>query len=279
MTFETEKYKREKIENRQTDIASQLSKSKKSVKLKNELSSFVTPQVLLETDYQAFSSTAEDSSVSHSIVTTSGITSTATFTGTLAINDELIPYIHPQLLIKPLPNADISNYYLIDVYGWDNVPDTTITLEPNKIIFRAGTGIIIGNTGATGVVTSTVNALIPGLLDRKISSSINGVATPLYFSKVSTNEWTYRLVQRIGMKLKTENNVGTFNLEGEFVYTPNYSYDEFGNPVTIASYDRADNRVPVSYDAYRVIEYDVEAKLILSYLPKQIANNRVEYKS
>jgi hypothetical protein len=285
MKFNTSKNKLEKIEKTQGDIDNSLSNKKNELKnLKSFPAVLKTITPLFDSDFQVFSTTEIFGDLISVPIGMPIVADNISFSGSLNISKEMIPYVrHSVIIKKPILN-DIRGVYTANISTYDADPDTqTGIFQENVNIFRETPSglILVGNTGSgsgtsssgDNLVTLTSNPLFIIDGQRNIYSEDN--TSSLNWEKVTDNFYNFSIDASAMIIVSTEEleNTGVSNQEGDRVYVATLSEGD------IIFYIVTDNRVAVSYPAYQPIESDIEAKLILSIPSRNLWENYTHYKS
>ncbi len=285
MKFNISKNKIEKIGNNQNSIDNSLFHKKNQLKnLKNYPTVLKTFTTLYDSDYQVFQTDRHFGGLISLPIRMPISANSVSFTGNISLQEELVPYVRHSIIVKKPVLGEISGLYVANISTYSNNPvsQTGIFQENVNIIKITDSGfIIIGNTGSgegtsssgDGFVTKTSHPLFT--IDGQRSIYSQDSSTSLILEKTGNNVYKFTVGAIVQFLFDVEEleNVGTTNQEGDQEYTANFVES------VITYYEYIDARVGVEYPAYRPVEFDIEAKLILSLPPNNIWENYSNYKS
>lgn len=281
MKFNTSKNKLDKIDKNQGDLDNSLIQKENELKeLRPSDTIIKTFKPLFESGYKIFSTDRVFGGLISIPIDMPISADNINFTGTLNISERLIPYIKHRIIVKKPTVGDIRGIYVANISTYDSDPSSQMgSFRENVNVFDAVTGDFIQNTGfgsgtdpiGDALVTETSFPLFT--IDQQRSVFSQDSTFSINWEKVSNNLYDFNLNQRVMFVVPSDENVGTSNIEGDLVYNAEFAE---GN---IVNYQRTNNRSQISYSAYRPIEIDIEAKLILSIPPINIWENFSQYKS
>lgn len=285
MEFDTSKNKIQTIGNKQNSIDSSLSNKNNELKnKKNSPTVLKTSTILFESDYQPFQTNRHFGGLISIPIQMPISANSVNFSGNISIPEELIPYIRHNIIVKKPTLGEVNGLYVANISTYDSVPITQVGLfEEHTDIYNQDNDLI-GNTGSgegtipkpdgDALVTKTVHALFTTDGQRSIYSQ--DMTSSLILEKIENNIYKFSIASQVQFLFDVDEleNVGVSNLEGEMVYVATFVPSE---PTNVSYYTLTDNRVSVSYPAYRPIEFDIEAKLILSIPPNNIWEDYSKY--
>jgi len=284
MEFDTSKNKLQKIENTQNDIDNSLfHKANPGKNLIAPDTVLQTPKILFDSDYQVYSTVRAFGGLISIPINMPIVAQHVSFSDTINITEDMIPHVRFNISIKKPILNNISGLYIANISTYDNILDTQVGIFKENTPIRNQEGAVIGNTGSGSGTAPEGDALVTvtshGLFtaDGQRSTYSEDRTSSLTWFKILDNLYTFSIDTRVMIIVDTEEleNVGVTNQEGNRVYVAHYD----GEPLEIVYYTLTDNRVSVSYPAYRPITSDIEAKLILSIPPKNIWENYSHYRT
>ncbi len=205
-----------------------------------------------------------------------------TFSGSLNISKEIIPYVRHSIITKKPILGEVRGVYTANISTYDNNPSTQVGLWKQNVNIYDGivdAEHFLGTTGSGAgtdpigdeLVTVTSYPLFTTDQQRSIYSQNN--TSSLNWKKVSDNLYDFSISGDVMLVVPSDENIGVTNSEGDEVYVASLSE---GN---IVNYVYTDNRFSISYPAYQPITADIESKLILSIPSRNLWENYSKYKS
>ena len=282
MKFNTSKNKLEKIEKTQGDIDNSLINKKNELKnLKASSTVLKTVTSLFDSDYQVFSSVRVFGGLV-SVPIDMPIVAELSFSGSLNISEQMIPYVHHNIIVKKPVLGEVRGIYIANISTYDNDPNiqTGIFQENVNIYKIVDEGLVlIGNTGSGEGTSSSGDNLVTVasqplfITDQQKEIYSEDTTSSLNWEKVSDNLYDFNINSDAMLVVPSDEDVGITRQEGNQVYV---SHVVDGD---ILWYIYTDNREAVSYPAYQPITADIEAKLILSIPSRNLWENYLHHKS
>ncbi len=285
MKYNTSKNKLDKIEKNQNDIDNSLFiKQNETKNLKSFPPVLKTNTILYDSDYQVFETNRPFGDLVSVSIDMPVVADDVAFTGSIDIAEEMIPYIRHSIITKKPIDGDIRGLYTANISTYNNDPETQVGLFEENTTIRNQAGDIIGNTGSgagttpkpngDALVTKTAQPLFIVSGQRNIYS--DNTMSSLQLIKGFNRSYDFTVSTQIMFIMPSDDNVGVSNLEGDRVYVATFVPSE---PTNVSYYTLTDNRVSVSYPAYRPVEIDIEAKLVLYIPSNNIWENYSNHKS